>query len=175
MMIRPTSESDWSALRAIRLRSLEDAPEAFGLRHIDALGFSEAQWRERASATTSPWFWLAFEGPGEGARPVGLVGGVVTGGDCELISMWVEPAARGSGVAAALVRQVLDHARSLGHRRVVLSVSPENRRASRFYLGQGFGFLPERRPLESHPSVIVQTMALPLQAVPAWPGESVHE
>ena len=49
-----------------------------------------------------------------------------------LIGMWVEPAARGSGVATQLVETVKVHATSQGFDRVFLDVSPDNARASNF-------------------------------------------
>lgn len=52
----------------------------------------------------------------------------------DLIGMWVEPTARGSGVATQLVEAVKPHAIEQGHDRVFLDVSPDNARASHFYL-----------------------------------------
>ena len=75
-----------------------------------------------------------------------------------LIGMWVDPAARGSGVATQLVETVKACATSQGFDRVFLDVSPDNARASNFYLKQGFAFMDEWEPLESHPHITVQTM-----------------
>jgi hypothetical protein len=47
--IRPTTEEDWEILKAIRLASLLDAPTAFGLSQATAAGYSDSQWRDRAS------------------------------------------------------------------------------------------------------------------------------
>ena len=75
-----------------------------------------------------------------------------------LIGMWVEPAARGSGVATHLVDAVKSRATDKGFDRVYLEVSTDNARASDFYLKQGFVFLEEWEPLDSHPHITVQTM-----------------
>lgn len=75
-----------------------------------------------------------------------------------LIGVWVEPAVRGSGVATQLVEIVKVRATSEGFDRVFLDVSPDNARASNFYLKQGFAFMDEWEPLESHPYITVQTM-----------------
>ncbi|MCY1238769.1 putative acetyltransferase [compost metagenome] len=75
-----------------------------------------------------------------------------------LIGMWVEPAARGSGVATQLVEVVKAHATAEVFDRVFLDVSPDNARASNFYLKQGFAFMDEWEPLESHLHITVQTM-----------------
>ena len=71
--------------------------------------------------------------------------------------MWVEPAARGSGIAKKLVDIVKARSTERGVDGVFLDVSPENTRASSFYLKQGFVFLDEWA-LESHPHITVQTM-----------------
>jgi hypothetical protein len=45
MIIRPTTEDDWQALKAVRLAALLDAPTAFGVSHRTAA----ARWRHSAS------------------------------------------------------------------------------------------------------------------------------
>lgn len=162
MLIRPTTEDDWTALKAVRLAALLDAPTAFGVRHQVAAAQTEAQWRERAAqaAADKPKteFWLAFDAvvPGEA---VGMIGGGVDGnGHYNLIGMWVALAHRGSGAAQRLVEAVKARAVALGHKRIVLDVAPDNARAARFYLNQGFVFIDEWEPLASHPEIRVQKM-----------------
>jgi len=75
-----------------------------------------------------------------------------------LIGVWVEPAVRGSGIAKELVDIVKARSIERGFDGVFLDVSPENVRASSFYLKQGFVFLDEWELLESHPHITVQTM-----------------
>jgi ribosomal protein S18 acetylase RimI-like enzyme len=72
--------------------------------------------------------------------------------------MWIAPSARGSGVATQLVEAVKARAIDQGFDGVFLDVAPDNARASNFYLKQGFAFLDEWEPLESHPYISVQTM-----------------
>ncbi|HEY5801238.1 MAG TPA: GNAT family N-acetyltransferase [Burkholderiaceae bacterium] len=155
MEIRYTVEGDWAALRAIRLASLQDAPRAFGLSYASAAAYPESRWRDQAAGRARPRFLLAFEGE----RPVGMIGHAASAGpDLELIGMWVAPEYRGQRVATLLVDAVKLHARSAGHPRVLLAVSPDNGRAAAFYQKQGFAFLPEWEPLDSDPSVTLQSM-----------------
>jgi GNAT superfamily N-acetyltransferase len=159
MIIRPTTENDWAALKAIRLAALLDAPTAFGVSHQAAAAQSEAQWRERAMArmgsSAGTQFWLAFDQD----RPIGMIGGGVDrAGHYNLIAMWVMAEWRGAGTARKLVETVKARALALGHRRVVLDVAPDNLRAARFYLRQGFVFLDEWEPLASHPEIQVRKM-----------------
>ncbi len=72
--------------------------------------------------------------------------------------MWVEPQARGAGIAERLVEAVKARARQQGRDRIFLDVSPDNGRAAGFYLKQGFVFIDEWEPLASHPHLRVQTM-----------------
>ncbi|GAB3253066.1 GNAT family N-acetyltransferase [Chitinimonas naiadis] len=158
MQIRSTTEQDWQALKTIRLASLQDAPLAFGMSYEETLQFSDALWRERASPLTQPNFWLAWDGD----EAVGIVGGVETQGEYQLISLWVAPMARGKRVAEQLVQAVADKARALRHPEVVLSVAPENVSACKLYTRLGFRFLDHTEVLDSHPEVTVQKMVLVL-------------
>lgn len=156
MIIRPTTDDDWAALKAVRLAALLDAPTAFGVSHATAAAQSEAQWRERAAGVAGPCFWLALTSDG---APAGMIGGGVDReGHYNLIAMWVEAKYRGSGVAARLVDAVQAHAVARGHARVVLDVSPDNQRAASFYRKQGFVFIDEWEPLASHPEIQVRKM-----------------
>ncbi|MFJ2318774.1 GNAT family N-acetyltransferase [Pseudomonas sp. NPDC087817] len=154
MDIRSTQTRDWKLLKQVRLAALLDAPTAFGVSYPSAAAYTEEQWQERASSAGTE-FWLAFEQD----RPVGMIGAAVSDSQrFNLIGMWVEPAARGSVAATRLVDAVKARATQRGFDRVFLDVSPDNARAANFYLKQGFEFLDEWEPLESHPHISVQTM-----------------
>lgn len=155
MIVRPTTESDWETLKAIRLAALLDAPTAFGVTHASAAAYTEAQWRERAAARNGTEFLLAFDG----GTAAGMAARAVSDRqECNLIGMWVRPEYRGTPTAAALVQTLLARAVAQGHVRVVLDVSPENARAAAFYRKLGFSFLPEWEPLASYPDIMVQKM-----------------
>ena len=154
MDIRSTEVKDWMLLKQVRLAALLDTPTAFGVSYQTAALYSDEQWKDRASSAGTE-FWLAVKDN----KPVGMIGAAVSGANrYNLIGMWVEPTARGSGVAAQLVEAVKSRAIEKGHDRVFLDVSPDNARASNFYLNQGFTFTDEWEPLESHPHIMVQTM-----------------
>ncbi|MCE1118732.1 MULTISPECIES: GNAT family N-acetyltransferase [Pseudomonas] len=154
MEIRLTTMQDWQRLKQVRLAALVDTPTAFGVSYQTAARYTDEQWQKRASSTGTA-FWLAVLGD----EPLGMVGAAVSdAGRFNLIGMWVDPAARGSGAAAGLVEAVKARALQCGYDRVFLDVSPENTRAASFYLKQGFAFLDEWEALESHPQITVQTM-----------------
>ncbi|WP_431677729.1 GNAT family N-acetyltransferase [Kitasatospora sp. KL5] len=73
-------------------------------------------------------------------RPAGTVGGIPAAepGGVELVSMWVDPAARGRGVADALIRAVEQWAIAGGARTLRLSVMRGNAAAAALYERHGF-------------------------------------
>ena len=130
---------DWPLLRDLRLRSLLDAPDAFGQRYENAATESDDDWRAaaRASSAGNRRIWLIASDPT--GEPLGLVQARRRPEtDCLLFSMWVAPAARRSGVGTALVDAVRDWASGWGAERIVLWVFGANESAMRFYQRIGF-------------------------------------
>jgi ribosomal protein S18 acetylase RimI-like enzyme len=155
MNIRMTQARDWALLKQARLAALLDAPTAFAVKYDTALGYEDKTWEERATSSPGLTFWLAFEN----TELVGMIGaGVNQNQRFNLIGMWVNPAARGSGVAKELVNTVKTHAAQNGYDTIYLDVSPNNNRAVQFYYNQGFAFVDEWEPLASHPEILLQTM-----------------
>lgn len=155
MDIRLTETKDWKLLKETRLAALTDMPTAFGVSYQTAAAYSDEQWQQRASSAARPEFWLAIKDD----KPVGMIGaGLSQTNRYNLIGMWVVPALRGTDVATRLVDAVKSRAISKGHDPVFLDVSPDNARATHFYLKQGFTFMDEWEPLASHPHIMVQTM-----------------
>ncbi|WP_328646460.1 GNAT family N-acetyltransferase [Amycolatopsis sp. NBC_00348] len=77
-------------------------------------------------------------------RPGSAYAEISRPGELEFRMLAVAPSARGRGVGEALTRAVLDRARTLGLRRVVLSSLDGMRSAHRLYERLGFTRLPER-------------------------------
>ena len=80
---------------------------------------------------------------------VGVVGGFrrVDPAEVQLISMWVDPLARGRGVATALIHAVATWAQGLGARRVVLFVQEVNAPGQALYARAGFRATGDRMPV----------------------------
>ena len=143
--IRRIAVDDGPVLRDLRLRSLADAPEAFGQPLEEAAGQPAAEWASaaRVAAAGERRAWLIAErvGPaGDGAPlTVGIVLGRRRPPDTLLIfSMWVDPTVRRAGVGAALIAAAEQWASAWGARRSVLWVFAANEPAIRFYLRIGF-------------------------------------
>lgn len=151
--VRALGPDEWRILRELRLAALLDAPEAFGGSYEQSLTRTEQEWRAWPGRGVP---FAAFIG----AEPVGIVAAVPVPTDLatvHLIAMWVAPAARGTGIAEALVQAVVDWAVGRGCLSVLLDVVVDNERAIRLYQRVGFAFtdeppsldhtLPMRRPL----------------------------
>lgn len=153
-MIRRVTVDDLDTYRDIRLRALQDSPSAFASTYQAERDRPHREWAERVSGAASGddrVIYLAFDD--DDARCVGLAGCVEDrlGADRQLVSMWVEPSHRGTGVAAALVDAALAWAREVGARRIGLWVVRGNDRARRFYERAGFSVTGDVQPLPSDP------------------------
>lgn len=163
--VRP---DDWRDLRDVRLRALADAPTAFGSTLAREVAFPDDVWRERAAQGRT---LLARSlpddgGPAGGDRSPGRVVGVAAvisspddPGTAELVSVWVDPGARGTGVAAALLRSADALAVELGARTLALWVTTTNDRALRLYERAGFVRTGATKPLPSDPRLAELRMA----------------
>ena len=147
--IRRITADDGPLLRDLRLRSLADAPEAFGQPYEDAEAQPAAEWTSAAKVASAgdrrAWLvaerlgpWLGETAP-DGPHTVGIVLGRRRPPDTLLIfSMWVDPSMRRAGVGGALIDAAERWAAGWGARRSVLWVFAANEPAIRFYLRLGF-------------------------------------
>ena len=67
--------------------------------------------------------------------------------EVQLVSLWVDPRARGRGVARSLIRAVAGWAQGLGAGRVVLFVQEANAPGRALYLRAGFRPTGDREPV----------------------------
>jgi RimJ/RimL family protein N-acetyltransferase len=147
--------AEWQAWRDIRLRALRDSPDAFGSTYAREVAFAEADWRRRLEDPTSVSV-LALEGH----RAVGMVGGFQDlPGWLHVIAMWVDPGARGRGLAQGLLRAIHHWADDRGLR-LHLDVSTANPGARRVYERYGFTITGETRPIRAGSIDLVERMVL---------------
>ena len=138
--VRQVQVEDVELVRRLRLSGLRQAPLAFGARYEDELNLDDDAWRNRVRANAvgeASVAFLAFDQ--QGGEGVGLVVGVFDEADsADLVSMWVEPTARGLGVGRGLAEKVIDWARARGARQLSLQVAPDNESARALYHKIGF-------------------------------------
>jgi putative acetyltransferase len=119
-----------------------DDPDAVRLREaqrteLDArYGTDDHEPGEVPTAETVTVFLVARDGSGTavGCGGIRLLGP----GSGEVKRMYVEPPVRGSGVAAALLRALEEHARGLGITRLLLETGIAQPDAIRFYRREGY-------------------------------------
>lgn len=131
---------DAAVYQALRLRSLQEHPEAFGSSYEDEAGRALETVQERLRTTEHHFTLGAWHGPdlvgiaafsrylGIKTRHRGMVGG-----------MYVAPEARGGGVGKALLRTMIERARQMpGLEEMILAVTVGNGAARSIYLAAGF-------------------------------------
>ena len=134
--IRRLTPDDWQDWRDLRLFALEESPSAFGASLAFWQDATEDRWRSRLVDVALN---LLAVDDATGA-PLGQASGIAADGDgrAELISMYVHPVARGTGVGVALIDAVAAWAAGDGATELVLSVKRDNHIARRLYLRVGF-------------------------------------
>ena len=116
-VVRFATEDDLETWQDVRLRSLADAPEAFGSTLERELAFTDEDWRARLR----PPAVLVLDGE----RAVGLGGGFeVRPGVIIVVAMWLEPEWRGRGLSRRVLDLVVAWARKHDHE-VELEVATE--------------------------------------------------
>jgi GNAT superfamily N-acetyltransferase len=151
--VRRVRAEQWQNLRDVRLRALEDAPDAFATRYEEARLRPEAWWTDWAARSAEgdvQAMFLAWEGD----EPVGIVGSFLEDdGRRWLIAMWADPAARGRGVGRALVEATTAFARAAGSRELYLQVLVGNDSAHSLYLECGFEDDGPGEPHDERPTI----------------------
>ncbi len=129
--------NDWQRVREVRLAALLDAPDAFEATHDHERGLDEASWRRRlASAAT-----LHAVEHGRSLGTVTVLSSRTSAaepGDADVNGLWVDPAARGRGLATLLVEAAAQLWAGVGGVRLRLWVVGGNVAAQRLYAAQGF-------------------------------------
>ena len=177
--VRRVSPQEWTILRSIRLAALRESPRSFCSSHEREAGWDEDRWRE--SARSVAWFvaWRDGEpvgivgGTGRGLPVKGTSRGEpaaegsasreelgdegsASGGESwaerQVISMWVDPSARGTGIADALIGAVAGWARADGARTLKLWVADASPRARAFYRRAGFRLTGETGEMPGDPA-----------------------
>jgi ribosomal protein S18 acetylase RimI-like enzyme len=126
------TESDWRVFAGIRLRALTDSLGENDPQYQQEATFTAAQWRRRLRDHAQ---FAALIGD----QPVGLIGAQLENAETVyLYSLWLDPTARGHGLARPLVAAAVEWARDRGVRTVTLRVAADNAVARGVYESLGF-------------------------------------
>jgi GNAT superfamily N-acetyltransferase len=165
--IRRFAPHEWPAYRALRLRSLADAPNAFGSSLAAEEAWAHELWMARltAAAVSGRDCPLVAESTGADGAMLGLVWAKCDAGDAGIVNlfqMWVAPEARGRGVAAALLDEAVAWARSIQASVLQLGVVCDNEPAIQLYVRKGFRKVGAPEPIRPGSALLEQTMHLKL-------------
>jgi ribosomal protein S18 acetylase RimI-like enzyme len=147
--IRRIRAVDGELLRRLRLRSLEESPEAFGQTFGEASARPMLEWHRNAmrSSRGDLRTWLMAQREQD---IVGLVQGRHRSPAALLVfSMWVEPAARRLGVGRRLIDALESWAQAWQAEETILWVLRANQPAVDFYRRLGFVVLGSGLDAES--------------------------
>ncbi|WP_462418544.1 GNAT family N-acetyltransferase [Kytococcus sp. Marseille-QA3725] len=146
--VRELAADEWEIFRTLRLRALQEDPEAFVASYEEESEQSDGEWQERMKHSTrigaqqgSEWVALASVGD-EGTRQDDDLG--------EVYGIWVTPSLRGEGVARQLMEHAEQVARNAGYSHLVYWVNTDNARAVAFASSIGY------RPTEGRRDVVVE-------------------
>ena len=134
-----THESD--QYRAIRLRALADAPEAFATTYAQAAARRPDEWVglvERMSAVPGCGYWIAEAADGAWIGLAGSYRSETEDGLIELIQVWTDPAARRTGVGRRVIDALIGHGRPFAPLGFGLWIADGNDAARLFYESLGF-------------------------------------
>jgi ribosomal protein S18 acetylase RimI-like enzyme len=148
-----------AALKSVRLRALQDSPTAFTGTYAEESCLSDEEWVNRATTWSSghSTCYLAMQ---EG-EPCGIVAGKCDAQDPQrayVLSMWVAPAYRRTGLGSTLIRAVQSWAEALGVRKLHLLVTTNNTKAKRFYETCGFALTGLVQPYPHDPELTESEM-----------------
>ena len=156
LAIRAVRAGEWRMVRDIRLRSLEDTPDAFGAAFVDERSLPDRAWIERTERYARGGESAAFIAE----TPAGWIGFVMALVEAEdrtragLFGLWVDPAARAGGVGLALTEAVIAWAREQGARTLALWVVASNSAAIRIYGRAGFAETGSTTPMPRKPELM---------------------
>ena len=130
-----------------------DTPTAFASTLEEESARPADTWERAAASQSSGADSVTFIAETD-TRWIGLVGAfrnTERPDVVDLVSMWVTPAYRGSGVGRRLIDEVVDWARGNGNTAVELWVTRGNDPAISLYTRAGFALTDDHKPLPSDP------------------------
>lgn len=139
------SEEPWDDADGARLRGAMEAELAARYGIPD-------QETDKPAAENVDVFLVARDAAGTATGCGALL--LRSGGTAEIKRMYVSPQARGTGVAAAILRTLEDHARRRGVGTVRLSTGTKQPDAIRFYEREGYQRTDGYGPYVGHPMAV---------------------
>ena len=114
LVVRTFTAAEWSVYRDLRLRALEDSPDAFGSTLAEEAVRLDAHWARRLASGSDSQTNLPVIAEVHG-EPVGLAWGRIDTSNPDvavLYQMWVAPSHRGVGAGKMLLEAAIAWARA---------------------------------------------------------------
>jgi len=148
--------------KEVRLHALQTDPSAFCSTYAREAQFTDEVWHER-SASLDGDKKIGFLDM-EAGKPCGLVAcfrDEEASTSAHVISMWVAPSHRGTGLSAALINAIHAWAQTRGITTLLLGVISNNAAAIKFYERYGFTRTGVREPYRNDASLFEVEMSMP--------------
>lgn len=163
--VRRFVADEWGLYRALRLRALQDAPDAFGSTYAQEGQRADAEWRTRLAGGADSVRELPLVAEADG-EPCGLAWARLAEEEpavAQLYQMWVAPEWRGHGVGRALLDMAVQWARPAGAHAMRLDVTVSNGPAAGLYDRAGFRPVGSPKPLRPGSALQSQRMQRSLE------------
>lgn len=163
LTIRPFQANEWRAYRDLRLRALQEAPDAFCSTFAGARQIPDADWQARLANIQSdrdyPIAALLAD------QPIAMAWATIDSSyptHANLFQMWVAPECRGQGVGKQVVQAAIAWAIDRQLQSLHLSVTDGDTPARHLYESLGFVAVGELEPMRSGSGLMLQNMTLAL-------------
>jgi ribosomal protein S18 acetylase RimI-like enzyme len=163
--VRRIRPEDGPELAAVRLAALSESPFAFGSTYAAEVERTDDEWSDRARWASSGAERITLLARSV-ERTIGIAGGYREErqpDQVHLVSMWIAPEARRSGLGQRLVGAVIEWAEVTDASSVGLWVTRGNTPAQLLYESMGFRETGDHQPLPSDPCKDEVRMVLELQ------------
>jgi len=160
--IRAIDGDEWRLWRSLRMRAVEESPDAFRSTLGQESAEADDWWIDliKKTADHPHDVLLVAESAGDA---VGMLFGRLT--DDELLdvgSMWVEPEVRRHGIGRRLLAYAVEWGVGAGAQRAELWVGHDNTAARRLYEQAGFVATGDTEPLRSGSDLMVEKLVADL-------------
>lgn len=159
MRMRTLESNEHLVLKEVRLRSLQESPDAFCVRYDDEQAKPMSYWVDLLASSYHPnTHFVVFD---DNAKPVGLVFGLrdmQSNTTARIAGLWVEPSHRRLGVAQHLLDAILNWASANGCSLVKLWVTKSSTAAIKFYRKNLFMENGKCKPLPSNPKKTIMQL-----------------
>lgn len=161
--VRPLEAREWRTFRDLRVRALQESPDAFLGTIEETLDLTDDEWIEIVESTAlhpeGELLVLEVDGAAMGTAFVSIRDEGEIG---RIGAMWVDPGVRGRGGGRALLDAAVEWSRSHEAKRAQLCVTGGNSPAESLYRSAGFEPTGGTEPLGEGSPLEAMTMEMPL-------------